>query len=271
MPTIVPTPGAVNANSYETQVEAQEYFNTRLPLSGWDDADDQTVLLTMATRTLNALAQPRKILVPPQSGQSAYYRILRQWTGSPATKTQKLAWPRVGMRDANGDPIDTTFTCTVESPTIIETASPHKRVSGDTVFVFSSTSTPVLDGAHVVTVIDETHFSVEVEVTVAGEGFVTWIPQELKDAESELAGQLGNADRTLDNDVIVQGLTSVRAGSVSLSFKDTIFPQVIPDAVFNLMPLSWLTDELYEPAQRAMFDVVSEGSQRWPSRSGEIW
>ena len=84
------------------------------------------------------------------------------------------------------------------------------------------------------------------------------IPQDLKDAESELAGQLGNADRTLDNDVIVQGLTSIKAGSVSLSFKDMVEAHVLPDAVWNLMPPSWFTDEIVTMAFGAQFDVVSE-------------
>lgn len=84
------------------------------------------------------------------------------------------------------------------------------------------------------------------------------IPQALKDAEAEFAGQLLKGDRTLDNDVIVQGVTSVRAGSVSVSFKDTISPQVVPDAVLNMLPPSWLTDETIEPAVSADFDVVSE-------------
>jgi hypothetical protein len=84
----------------------------------------------------------------------------------------------------------------------------------------------------------------------------TIIPQTLKNVQSEFAGQLGLGDRSLDNPVIVQGLTSLKAGSVSLSFKDSIMPQVIPDAVYNLMPISWLTEELYEPAQRAEFGVI---------------
>ncbi len=42
----------------------------------------------------------------------------------------------------------------------------------------------------------------------------TVVPQELKDAESELAGQLRITDRTLDSDVAVQGITSVKAGTV---------------------------------------------------------
>jgi hypothetical protein len=89
------------------------------------------------------------------------------------------------------------------------------------------------------------------------------IPQALKEAEAEFAGQLLKGDRTLDNDVIVQGLTSVRAGSVALTFKDSIVAQVVPDLVINLMPVSWLTDELYVPANSAQFDVVSEASTDW--------
>src|SRR5687768_3971384 len=59
------------------------------------------------------------------------------------------------------------------------------------------------------------------------------IPQELKDAESEFAGQLLKSDRTLDNVVGVQGITSIRAGSVALTFKEDIYAQVLPDAVLN--------------------------------------
>ena len=191
MPTIVATPGASNANSYETLIEAQAYFATRLALAGWDSADDQSVLLIMGTRVLDAIARPFKQLVTPTNG-APYYRIRRQWTGAPASAAQKLAWPRTGMYDQNGNTIASTV-----------------------------------------------------------------IPQDLKDALSELAGQLGNADRTLDNDVIIQGLTSVRAGSVSLSFKDMIETHVLPDAVWNLMPASWFTDEIITPARPALFDVVS--------------
>lgn len=186
------TVGGVASNSYLTLVEAQNYFDARLPLAGWDTAVDQTVLLVMATRVLDALAQPFKTFFP---GPPAYYRVRRKWTGVVSTPTQKLAWPRIGMFTQNGVAIDPAT-----------------------------------------------------------------IPSALKEATAELAGQLGTGDRTLDNDVIVQGLTAVRAGSVSLNFKDTIMPQVIPDAVYNLLPQSWLTDELYEMAMSAEFDIVSSGS-----------
>ena len=83
------------------------------------------------------------------------------------------------------------------------------------------------------------------------------IPEDLKFATAEFAGQLGIGDRTLDNDVIVQGLKSVKAGSVALSFKDNFNPQVLPDAVVNLLVPSWYTEEDYQNANQALFDVVS--------------
>jgi hypothetical protein len=192
MPLVIDaTVGGASSNSYETLAEAQTYFDSRLSLDGWDNADSQAVLLVMATRLLDALAQPFKTLVPAQGGEPAYYRVRRQWTGLPATATQRLAWPRINMLDSNGNVIPSTV-----------------------------------------------------------------IPQELKDAESEFAGQLGLGDRSLDNDVIIQGLTSLRAGPISLAFKNNIIAQVIPDAVYNLLPASWLTDELVLPAFPALFDII---------------
>lgn len=82
------------------------------------------------------------------------------------------------------------------------------------------------------------------------------IPSELKEATAELAQALITADRTLDNDIIVQGISSLKAGSVSLSFKDIIERQVIPDAVWNTMPPSWFNDAVVEPALAAIFERI---------------
>jgi hypothetical protein len=193
MATLVATPGAADANSYETLAEALAYFETRSAVPGWENADDQEVLLMMGTRVLDAMARPRKTFVPASANMAAHYITRRTWTGAPATSTQKLAWPRTGMYDANGNAIASNI-----------------------------------------------------------------IPQDLKDALSELAGALGTSDSTVDNDVIVQGLTSVKAGSVALTFKDMIERRVLPDMVWDLMPPSWFTDEVITPAWPALFDVVSE-------------
>ncbi len=83
----------------------------------------------------------------------------------------------------------------------------------------------------------------------------TVIPQELKDALSELAGQLIKVDRTIDNEIMYDGIDSVSASGVSIKFNERE-PWVIPGAVWDLMPQSWFTDELYQPAELAEFDVV---------------
>lgn len=91
----------------------------------------------------------------------------------------------------------------------------------------------------------------------------TVIPQELKDAVAELAGQLSKEDRSLDNDVAAKGITGITAGPVSINFaKDgAAFSKPIPEAVWDLLVPSWMSDDIYEPAQQALFDVVSAGSE----------
>lgn len=68
---------------------------------------------------------------------------------------------------------------------------------------------------------------------------VTVIPVPLRDACAEFARQLLVADRTADSDIETQGLTALSAGAVSLTFKDSVQPKVVPDAVANLIPASW--------------------------------
>jgi hypothetical protein len=83
MPTIIATPGAVDANSYETLVEAQAYFDAHLYASAWASADQATKekALIMAARLLDAWFE---------------------WTGGASTSTQALGWPRTGMLSRNG-------------------------------------------------------------------------------------------------------------------------------------------------------------------------
>jgi len=86
------------------------------------------------------------------------------------------------------------------------------------------------------------------------------IPQELKDATAELAGQMGLSDRYVDSDIAAQGITMVKAGSVAVEFSDKIGIQtlkVLPDIVMSLLVPSWLTDMTIESMYPALFDVIS--------------
>jgi hypothetical protein len=192
MPTLDATVAGANSNSYETLDEANIYFDERLPLPvPWvTSGDDAIRALIQSTRTLDMMAVSHKTMKIGQDG-GQYIYISKAWTGAPATTTQRLAWPRTGMYDRNGNPIPSDV-----------------------------------------------------------------IPRELKEAESELAGQLKMQDTTLDNAVAVGGITSAHAGSVSVTFRDDIMAHVLPDAVLNLMPASWFTEEVIEPAMMAEFDVV---------------
>ena len=78
------------------------------------------------------------------------------------------------------------------------------------------------------------------------------IPRELKDATAEFARQLVVSDRQQDNDPVRQGIASVRAGTVSISFhgasggtgvmsipKEDASWIIMPDLVRAMLPPSW--------------------------------
>lgn len=86
----------------------------------------------------------------------------------------------------------------------------------------------------------------------------TVVPNELKEATAELAGQLKAGDRTLDLTAAVEGISEVKAGSVAVKFASDLIAarQVLPEAVVALLPPSWLTDEIVTPATEARFRAL---------------
>lgn len=190
------TPGAAGANSYATRVRAQQYFDMRTPILGWDNAADQDVLLMMATRLIDASLSPRRTFMQQLSGgRGGYYVNRPTWTGlRAASNASKLAWTRSGMYDRNG------------------------------------------------VVIPENVF-----------------PEELADATAELAGVLGSKDTTLDNDIVVQGITGIKAGPVSLSFAEgaASLSKPLPESVLDLLVPSWLTLQSIDSMYDAFIAVVS--------------
>lgn len=156
MPTVIATPGAVDANSYITVAEGDAYHETHLYSSEWDDATqaEKETAVIMATRLLDAIY------------------VWYQYSYDP---DQALQWPRVGLVTAN-----------------------------------------------------------QLDFLEHDE-----IPVQLKYATAEFARQLLESNRTSDNVVDTKGVRSFSAGPVSFTFKDQVPPQVVPDAVYDLIPSWW--------------------------------
>lgn len=178
---LIPTPGAVDANTYASLAEFNAYAAARVPALAWfTTATDpqKEAALQAAARELDACFA---------------------WTGSAVDEVQALTWPRSGMLTRNGFAIATTV-----------------------------------------------------------------IPQDLKNAQCEFALQLGAGDRLGDNSALEKGITSLKAGSVALTFSDVKSQQsstveaadiavrrkqsdlnylasVVPDEVRRLLVPSWFT------------------------------
>lgn len=184
---IVYEPGAVDANSFASRDEVNDYFAHRLALDPpWETTgDNAAVKIIMAARIIESYFSGKRTLIRPKKGEGEpYYIVGPSWTGEIATSTQSLSWPRKLMFDHLGRAIPE----------------------------------------------DE-------------------IPIRLKEAQAELAGQLGIEDRTLDNDIIAQGISSIKASSVEIKFRDDYTSDslnLLPRAVIDLLVPSWYTAESIE-------------------------
>jgi hypothetical protein len=67
------------------------------------------------------------------------------------------------------------------------------------------------------------------------------IPIELKRATAEFARQLITSDTSANSDIETQGIASLSAGGVSLSFREDVKAKVVPDAVTFILPSWWFT------------------------------
>jgi hypothetical protein len=81
VPSLDTTIGGVSANSYASESVADDYFDERLNVAAWTDADadDRARALISATRWVDTL----------------------DFLGTKADTAQALQWPRSGVRDAD--------------------------------------------------------------------------------------------------------------------------------------------------------------------------
>lgn len=96
---------------------------------------------------------------------------------------------KVQRKALSGGPAGVAITSSsVAAHSVITTGAPHGRSSGDTVTIAGhADSTPDINGSQVVTVIDATHFSIPVAVTVAGTGGTAAV-------EWDTVAEVSNAD-----------------------------------------------------------------------------
>lgn len=67
----------------------------------------------------------------------------------------------------------------------------------------------------------------------------TTIPPEIQEATAEYARQLLAADLAGNSDIETQGITMLKAGPVTLQFKESVVAKYVPDTVINLIPPNW--------------------------------
>ena len=67
----------------------------------------------------------------------------------------------------------------------------------------------------------------------------TTIPDQIQWATAEFARQLLMSERMLDSDIQTQGIRSLKAGPIALTFKDSVYAKQVPDSVVNLIPYEW--------------------------------
>jgi len=65
------------------------------------------------------------------------------------------------------------------------------------------------------------------------------IPIELQQATAEYARQLLAGDLAGNSQIETLGITSLKAGSVALTFRESVIAKPVPDTVFYLIPPSW--------------------------------
>lgn len=68
---------------------------------------------------------------------------------------------------------------------------------------------------------------------------LTSIPIEIQRATAEYARQLLVSDLAGNSQIETLGITSLKAGPVSFTFKDSVVAKPVPDTVFNLIPCMW--------------------------------
>jgi len=85
------------------------------------------------------------------------------------------------------------------------------------------------------------------------------IPDDLKDIECELAGQMNVTDRMLDSNTAAKGIKRIQAGPTEIEYSEgQAIIRLLPAIIDIMMVPSWITESYEIPAMRAIFEVISD-------------
>lgn len=151
-------------------------FNDSHPLT--TTAANGSALIADATQT-DGVGCGMPQMIPHELGgsrslglRSATWVTIAEWKHpliNPAAVVTALA--RIERKTAGAAVVVNITSNSIANPTSVLCAAPHGLVSGQTVTIAGvATSSPTINGVWTVTVIDSTHFSIPVNVTVAGSG-----------------------------------------------------------------------------------------------------
>lgn len=162
-PGRVSQPGAFPGSDY-TQYEAISGDFTITNVS----ATSPTILTTASP---NGLTTGRSITITGSNSTPSIDGIYQVTVLSPTTFSIPVNVTNNGVTAITNIAIQQTTTISaisVANPTVVTTTTPHNLLTGETINITGSNSTPNINGPQIVTVLSPTTFSIPINVTAAG-------------------------------------------------------------------------------------------------------
>jgi len=273
IPTVIATVGAANANSYGTLAEADVYHDSVLHTDvPWPTNIAASITIGSGTNGVVTIT----VVEPGSDGNSYTVEVVAgsglniplsaALVGTALTVT--LGTDGAGVLDATKNTatlvaavIDaiSEFTAVASGSgvTVIPVTASTSFVGGSSI---EATKNPALIMATQLmeSIIEWSGFPASLTQSLAWPRTGMWekeglvyvsdsaIPDRVKWAQFELARLLINGDRTAEFDVDTNGIVHLRAGPVTIKFKDGVNPgpPVIPTIVWNLLNSSWYYSSL---------------------------
>ena len=275
-PTIIATPGAVDANSFGTLAEAEIYHNTQYHLEApWPSDVSATAAIGSGTNGIVTITVDAVGV-----GGNLYTVTVVLAVGNNQPLSAALVGTDLTVTLGTGvagltDPAKNT--AVLVAAAIEALAGLSAKASGTGATVIPVTATILFTGGLSYDTIKSQALIMATQWITALVGWTgyettttqrlpwpretmllrneqdyvldTVVPEEVKAAQFELARLLISADRTSESGVYAQGISFMRAGPISLMFRDkSTPPPVLPDIVTDLLVPSWVDSVKGQPS-----------------------